>query len=196
MHSIKDILTLPDKTELTQVQGLVTEVYAQREVKGGKTVQDAKLRDATGAEIKLSVWDHPKIDTYKGREVIIQAGPKGGLVVKLDTYRQPYVNTLSVSKMSTFQNLEVHRAQNGQAPEKHDAPAGNQAGTGSSSVPHSSSGTTVVNGAKIGMAINCSVEFMTAQGEPFDENRVWELASQLINVSNKLERGEFYTKAQ
>jgi hypothetical protein len=191
MNSIKEILTLPDKTELTQVQGLVTEVYAQREVKGGKTVQDAKLRDGTGSEIKLSVWDHPKIDQYKGREVIIQAGPKGGLVVKLDTYRQPYVNTLSVSKMSTFQNLEVHHAQNGAPKDQHPAGAGTPAGAAPVDGPK-----VVVNGAKIGMVINCSVEFMTAQGEPFTEDRVWELASQLINVSNKLERGEFYTKAQ
>lgn len=195
--TIKEILQLPDNTALESIQGLVTEVYKIREVKGGKTVQDAKLRDGSGAEIKLSVWDHQDISTYKGKEVIISSGPKGGLKVQLDTYRQPHVNTISVSRTGTFQYLQVHQAQTG-APVSANQPVSAPVAQVSSGGPVGGhgSGPVVVNGAKIGMVLNNACLFLTSAGEPFNVDRVHEIASELLKLSTKLENGELYVKKE
>lgn len=190
--TIKDILTLPDNTLLDSVQGTVTEVYQQRHVRGDKVVQDAKLRDGTGAEVKLAVWDHPPIDTYKGREVIIQSGPKGGLKVQLDTYRQPHANTISASKTATFQFLEVHHAQNGTTA---SANLGVRPAPANGVVPQqaaSSNPPIVVNGAKVGMSVNNAVLFMTSAGEPFDSTHLHRIASAILKVSVRLENGDIF----
>jgi len=164
---------------LDSVQGTITEVYRAREKRGGGTIQDAKLKDAAGNEVKLAVWDHPDLGVLKGMEVIIQASPKGGLKVVFDNYRPPGVNTISVSKNCTFQKLAVHHAQNGtNAPEA--------AGTPAKGTP----APIVVNGAKVGMAINCATTFLTTVGEPFDAKRVHAMASEIIRISNALEQGD------
>jgi hypothetical protein len=61
--SIPTILTLPNNCPIESVQGTIVEVYKGRNVAGGKHVQDAKLRDGSGAEIKLTIWEHPDIST-------------------------------------------------------------------------------------------------------------------------------------
>lgn len=186
-QSISDILKLPDGTALDSVQGTITAVYDQRTVRGGKSVQDAKIKDGSGAEIKLSIWEHPDCSMYQGREVIINSGPQSKLKVVFDGYKQRNVNTLSVSGKCTFQFLEVHHAQNGQAPTPAQA-AQQGAGTRGSVAPQAPN--IVVNGAKIGMALNNAVLFMTAAGEPFNEDELWEMASKIIHLSNKMEKGE------
>lgn len=183
--SIAQLLQMPDQAAFDSIQGTITEVYKQRNVKGDKTVQDAKLRDASGAEIKLSIWDHDDISVYKGREVIINAGPKGGLKVVLDTYRQPHTNTVSVSKMGTFQFLEVHRSNTGAAPASAPRPQPcNASGNASGPAP------VVVNGAKVGMAINNACLFLQNSGSPFDSKQIHAIASEIIRLSNAMENGE------
>jgi hypothetical protein len=180
--TIAQLLTLPDGTAIDSVQGTITEVYKQRTITGGKTAQDAKLRDGTGAEIKLTIWEHPDCSLYKGKDVIIQSN-KNGLKVKFDNFRPPGVNTLSVSKTCTFQFLEVHHIQQGTAAVKAVF------GDGAKQVP-ATQAPIVLNGAKVGMAINCSTQFMVSAGEAFSPERVHEIASELIRLSNKMEQGE------
>src|SRR5688572_18875637 len=166
--TIKEILSLADGTLLDSLQCEVKKVFKQREVKGGKTVQDAMVRDGTGAEVKIAVWDHPPIDTYEGRQVIIQSGPKGGLKVVLDTYNNKNINYVSVSKTGTFQFLEVHQAQTGGAgaPATNGHPMPAPVGSGASSGACSgNSGTIVVNGAKVGMTLNNACQFLIGKGE-------------------------------
>jgi hypothetical protein len=179
--SIGEILALPDNSAIDAVQGRVTEVYDQRQVKGGKTVQDAKLVDGGGKEIKLAIWDHPDCSIYKGREVILKSGPKGGLKVVYDTYKQRNTNYISVSRGCTFQYLEVHSAAAGKpAPESANY---NQV-VGPLPAP------SVHNGAKVGMAVNNAVNFMTSAGEQFDAEKLHWIASEILKVSVKLEAGE------
>jgi hypothetical protein len=200
--TIAQVLTMPDKSAIDSISGTMVEVYKARTVTGGKTAQDAKLRDGTGSEIKLTLWDRPDHSMYKGREVIIQAGPKGGLVVKFDGYQQRNVNTLSVSAGCTFQYLEVHNAQTGGAV---SAPAAS-AHTGASGEAGGHSGRAangqgqaapimVNNGAKVGMALNNACQFLVAAGEQFSVARVNEIASELIRLSNRMEQGELAPEA-
>jgi hypothetical protein len=177
--SIAQILKLDPKTTLSEVQGLVTDVWKARTVAGGKVVQDIHLKDATGAEIDASVWGHEDLSTYKGKEVFINAGNKGKIEVQFDTYKERYKNKLSVSATCTFQHLAVHAAQAGTpAPAKLPVAAA----TGPAPV--------VVNGAKVGMAINNACQFLVSQGAPFSPLAVHRIASELIRLSNQMENGD------
>jgi hypothetical protein len=62
-------------------------------------------------------------------------------------------------------------------------------GDGAKQVP-ATQAPIVLNGAKVGMAINCSTQFMVSAGEAFSPERVHEIASELIRLSNKMEQGE------
>jgi hypothetical protein len=189
--TIAQVLTLPDGTAIDSLQGSVTEVYKARTVSGGKSAQDIKLRDGTGAEVKCTVWEHPELSIYKGKDVIIQSN-KNGLKVKFDNYRPPGTNTVSVSKTCTFQFLQVHHAQTGGSTPVGNPPASEGASGRGAASPSNPTGpaTIVVNGAKVGMAINNSCQFLVAAGEKFSPDRVHEIASELIRLSNKMEQGE------
>jgi hypothetical protein len=184
--SITQILSMPPGSTVDSVQGTVVDVYKQRTIPSGKTVQDGKLKDGTGAEIMFSVWEHDDISTYKGREVIISGGPKSIMKVELDKFKDRNVNKLSVSRTCTFQFLEVHRAQTGTP-----APAPTTRAEGPSTPA-----PILVNGAKIGMAINNAVSFMTSAGEPFSSDRLWQVASEIVLISNKMEMGEIAPPAK
>lgn len=190
--TIGQVLSMPDKSALDCVSGTITEVYKIRNV-NGKNVQDAKLKDGTG-EIKLTVWDHPDISMYRGQDVIIQTGPKGGLTVKYDGYQNRNVNTISMSKFCTFQKLQVHQAQTGGAvaAQPNHAPSGSAGGC-SGGAANNPSGPVpiVVNGAKVGMALNNACQFLVAAGETFNVERVHSIASEIIRLSTKMENGEF-----
>lgn len=179
--TIAEVLKMADGSGLPGIVAKITEVYKSRNVAGGKTVQDAKAKDGTGAEIKLSIWDHPDCSTYKDREVIIQSGPKGGLKVVFNDYKGANVNTLSVSRGCTFQLVEVHRAQTG-TPVAAAAPAPAPAAR--------EDNPNAIRGDKVGMAIKCAVEFMAAGGEPFNSKKLHEVSSEIIRISNRLEKGE------
>lgn len=190
--TIAQVLAMPDKSHLDCVQGTITEVYKSRQV-AGKSVQDAKLKDGSG-EIKLTLWDRPDHSMYKGRDVIIQAGPKGGLTVKFDGYQNKNVNTISVSAGCTFQFLEVHKAQTGTAAGSVASGAAvSQSSASSTSGASSNTGgctPIVVNGAKVGMCVNNAVLFMTTAGEAFDADKLFQIASEILKVSVRLENGE------
>jgi hypothetical protein len=191
MITIKEVLTLPSDSMIPSIQGQMVEVYERRMTKTQKPVQDARLRDASGAEIKLSIWDHPDCALYKGREVIIQSGPKSALKVKFDDYKKPGVNTLSVSGTCTFQFLEVHHAQNG-VPSQSGA---------SGSVPTEKSGPAPTpyrdlkaEGQRNGMCFKLAGDFYisrAANGVDIDEAQfvkgVRQLACDLVNAAKDLE---------
>ncbi len=182
--SIAQLLTYPNKTPVDAVQGQIVEVYKGKIVSNGKHCQEAKIRDAAGTETKLTVWEHDDISTYKGRDVILQSGARGGLTVNHNTWNGATTVGISASKTATFQFLEVHRANTGQP-----ATAPTTATTTTNAHP-TQAATVVVNGAKVGMSINCATEFMVKAGEAFSEQRIWEIASALIRVSNRMETGD------
>lgn len=51
-------------------------------------------------------------------------------------------------------------------------------------------GVEPLHGAMVGAAINKAVDFAIASSEPWDPNRIWEHASDLIRVHQKLEAGQ------
>ncbi len=184
--TIASILSLPDGCPIESLQAQVVEVYRQREVSGGKVVQEALLRDGTGAQVKLSAWDHADLSVYQGKEVIIQAGLKGGLKVKLNTYKKPGTNEVNASKMVTFQVIAsgaapAPQSSNPSPSATMDTPRPSQACQGP---------TIVVNGQKVGMSLNCATEFMVKAGQAFDEKTMWEIASGIIRISNRMEQGD------
>lgn len=171
---------MPNQTNLVGLVGRVDKVFKQRNVSGGKTVQDLMLVSA-GSEIKITAWDHPDCSVYEGKEVIIQQGPKGGLTLKDDNYKGNISKVVWMSSKCTFQLVEVHRAMGGAvpAPSQHVAASAPQAPS------------VGFHGAKVGMAINNAVLFMTNAGTPFNAAELHCIAGEIIKVSEKLERGEF-----
>lgn len=179
--TIAEVLKMPGQTNLVGLVGRVDKVFKQRNVSGGKTVQDLMLVSA-GSEIKIAAWDHPDCSVYEGKEVIIQQGPKGGLTLKDDNYKGNISKVVWMSSKCTFQLVEVHRAMGGSvsnaATNAHPAAA-----------PHAP--VTGFHGAKVGMAINNAVLFMTNAKIPFNPAELHCIAGEIIKVSEKLERGEF-----
>jgi hypothetical protein len=203
MTTITEILTWPNEAVVEAVQGKITEVYDHKSITtkfGPNTVQNAVLEDIAGKKIRLSVWSHPDLGPLKGRSIILQsnsnrAGKMAGVKVKREKYtdkntgQEKESTVLSVDKSGTFQFVEVHNANAPQADSK--APS---APSATPSVPQQGSfGQTAVNGAKVGMAINCATQFMTTAGEPFNIERVKSIASELIILSKWLEDGNLAT---
>lgn len=176
--TVSDVKKLGNNVAISGLVGRIDKVFSRRNVAGGKTVQDMMLKDATG-EIKITAWGHDDCGVYEGKEVIIQQGPKGGLTVKEDNYKNVLTILVSMSAGCTFQLVQVHRAMTGQAPA--DAPK--------AAAPAPT--TTTIRGDKVGMAIKAAVDFMAAQTEEFNSARLHYLAGEIIKVSNKLEQGEF-----
>lgn len=180
-YTITQILGLPDKCPVAQIQGRVTAAFEIKQI-NNKPKQDFILDDASGVSIRVSLWGHnADASFYKGKEVILQAGPKGGLSVNV---YQGKVG-LNMSATCTFQLLAVHQAQTG-APVQQpiDLGAGIQVSvTGDPSAPKP------INGVTIGMAINNSCQSLTAMGEPLTKKRIWELASMVVRVSQHMEKG-------
>jgi hypothetical protein len=189
MTPLSQIPHLKDKDSIDAVQGRISRVFPARSPRG-KTVQDAEIQDASGNTIKMSVWEHPDLKPLEGMEVILQSGPRGGVQVKWDDYKK--TNVLSVNKSGTFQKLAVHQAQTGgvaaPAQTTNTVPTSNH----TSAVP----ATTVVNGAKVGMALNNATLFMTNATEPFNKDRLFEIASEFVRISNRMEKGELASEVK
>lgn len=190
--TIKDVMNLPDGSMIPSIQGQLAEVYERRVTNTGKGVQDAKLRDASGLEVKLSIWDHPDCTPMKGREVIVQSGPKSALKVKFDDYKKPGKNTLSVSGTCTFQFLEVHHAQNGVPSQSLPPVASSTEKAGPAPTPYRD---LKAEGQRNGMCMKLAGDYYIARaanGVDIDEKQfvlgVRQLACDLVNAAKDLEK--------
>lgn len=171
--TIAEITKHPAGTKFPSIQGRVLEVRPQRTVGQGKTVQDGIIQDGTG-QIKFSAWETRDLSCYVGKEVTIDGGLKGSVVVKIDTYKGANTPTLSISSTCVWTVL----ASGGTAPVASPAAS-----------PAPAVAAPAVRGEKVGMAINNAVNFMTSAGEPFDAKRLATIASEIIKVSKWLEEG-------
>ncbi len=189
-YTITQILGLPDKCPIPQIQGKVTAAFEIKQI-NNKSKQDFILEDTTGASIRVSLWGHnADANFYKGKEVILQAGGKGGLSVNVYNGK----TNLNMSASCTFQMLAVHQAQTGTSgPSTTGVIEGttvNVAVTGNPSDPKP------INGVTIGMAINNSCQSLTAMGEPLTKKRIWELASMIVGVSQHMEKGNLFKSGE
>jgi hypothetical protein len=178
MNNISQIKSFSPNTAVQEVQAKVQEVHKQRTTSSGKNVQDIVLTDGTGASIRAVCWEKKDLTELQGAEIILTAGPKGGFKTQLDDYKGKNEIYLSVSSGCPIQVVAQ-----GSAPKPAQAPS-----VGVAPVPHAPA--VVVNGAKVGMAINCATNFMIEGKEPFDSKRIHELASEIVRISNSMEQGD------
>lgn len=192
MTPISQILTLPDKCPVKQVQGKVTAVYDMKTV-AGKPQQRFLLEDAGGNKLYVTAWEHENLSSYTGKEVIISEGPKGGLSVNVYNSK----TSLNLSRTCTFQLLAVHQAQTGAAPVATLALAVD----GCKATPVVAA-TTPINGAKVGMALNNAVLILQSSGKlnGLDSTAilgaVGQMASDIIRLSAWMEAGHLYPKLE
>lgn len=201
MNTIKELKTWPSEATVEAVQVKVARTFEYRTVNtanGQKTVQAAELVDGAGEKIRISAWEHPDLKALEGKEVVLHSnksgnGKFGGVVVKHGSYTNKSgvsVATieLSVSKLGTFQLVEVFKANGGsgatQPSTQASEPVKSQ-GNGVSGAPTAQ----YVHGATVGMAINQACQNLTHLGNDLTEDDVWRLASRLIRVAQKLEAG-------
>ncbi len=210
MQKILDILNYPDGTPIDAVQGRITAVYPSKTIAGRNgpvTVQNAELSDVGGNKIKLVVWDHPDLAPLKDKEYVLhntsskKAYP--GIQVKIGSYVAnkagknhqvgDTVKTfeLKVSKEGCFQHIEVFNQS--KSPDKASAePASRPAAAQTGGQVGGSSQGGYINGASVGMAVNNAIQVLMHNG-PIDpatfKTRIWNIASEILEVSQKLERG-------
>lgn len=179
---LNTIITLPEKCPLQEVQGNMIEVYEVKDF-NGKNKQNFKIKDASGAIVSATAWAHDDVSFYKGKDVIIKAGPKGGLSV--NNYQgKPGI---SVSSTCTFQTVN-----GGAAPAPKPTQAPTEIGNVVTTILSHPANNPTIPGVTIGMAINNACQSLTAQGLPLTKGSVWQLASMLVKVSRHMEQGRLY----
>lgn len=122
--TIPEILHMPDKTLVVEVQGTITAVYERRDnpTATAKSVQNAELQDSAGNKIRLSAWDHPDLTPLKGKEVMLhsnrnRSGQLKGVAVRAGTFKGKPTVELTVGRDGTFQLIEVYKARTPEASE-------------------------------------------------------------------------------
>lgn len=222
MIKLTEIQNFPDGTPIDAIQGRITAVYPARSVsnaKGTSTVQNAELSDVGGNMVKLTVWDHPDLEPLKDKEYVLHntggqryPGIKvkhGSYVAKKDGRAHKAGDTvktleLNVTKNGCFQHVEVYNQSKpadkpAAEPVSKPTSAPNQ-GLGVHTTGFAKSEGSYINGAKVGMAINCATQLLVAGAEahggfPADDvliDRIDWMASQIITLSNRLESGKLH----
>lgn len=178
--TIQDILKQADKTAIDQVQGKVVSVAKPRLIqKLSKSVTEMEIVDGGGNRLTLSVWEMPNMEFYMNKEIVISAGPRGGLQTKADSYKKSI--TLQVSKTASFQVVAGI-----------SAPSQPQTDVKGVSTPQSEN--KYRNGQQVGMAINNATQLLiarTAAGERITELEAYlkGTASIYLRASDWLEAG-------
>jgi len=210
MQSIPQVQNYPDQTPIDAIQITVSGVYERRtDVGQYKTsVQNADGVDVAGNKIRLDVWGHPDLTPLKGKEIVLHSVNGKGVKVKHSSYFSKKENKevkqvgLEVSKAGQFQVVEVYHQQAGsEMPVKAvSSPSEAIQTRGDTNLPVQAQNPVKgqeranpgIFGATVGMSLNNAVHALTAVGQPLDEDNVWKLASKLIRVSQRLERGDLY----
>lgn len=203
MHTIAQCLNYPDGTPVDSVQGILSKVYPTKSIPGQygtRTVQNAEFSDIGGNKIALSVWEHPDLTELQGRDLILtslKSGKNSGVVVKHESYvvkkdgpdkgKTKTKICLSVNKTGVFQNVEVH---SGPAPSQP-----NQSIDVTEAVEiNIKADKRPIEGVLAGMAINKACDFLVASGEGPDPKRIYEVASDIIRVSQHIQKGNLHDK--
>lgn len=214
MQTIKDIKALPDGMIVEAVSGILDTVDEQKPYLGGDrptTVQSFKLLD--GKEfIYGSCWGHPDITPFKGKQVIfasVKGGNNrfGGVAVKDRPDKkdpQKKWKNLNVSYSGVLHTPETWASAGGkptpEAPKPSTMPQDSRSSTEGRPIPSAPESSSVghpsanINGMTVGMAVGRSVELLIAADPKVCESkefatRLWQTASEIIRISQKLEAG-------
>lgn len=193
MQTIAAILQLPDKCPVDSVQGKVTKVYPPSP-RAGKDTQSFIMQDGAGKTLKVTVWEQTGFEHYEGKEIVISAGPKGGLAVNIYQGK----TSLSASRTTQFQFLAVHQAQGGQVatqpPTQPQNPANGQ--QSASKGPSSGQINGAMNGQTLGMAVKAAVDSLGNEGIPVTKQSLWERTSLIIRLCDHMAKGNLYGDAK
>jgi len=209
VNTIKEIKSWPADAAVEAVQGKIVAVYERRNVNtkyGMKTVQSAELQDTTGEKIKIGAWDHPDLKPLEGKEIILhspkgQNGKASGVKVMHDSYtnkaNQQVVETkLSVSKAGQFQLVEVYHQTNPQMAANRTESASNGTSSATPASAPASDAKPYIHPATIGMTLNQVCANLTARGENLDPDVIWKMASQLVKVPVRMEKGDLWEEGK
>lgn len=173
---LNKIAELPDKCPLESIEGKVINVYELKSI-NGKPKQDFEIQDAAGIKVRCSAWEHDDLSLYKGFNVIINTGPKGGLTINEWNNKK----SVNLSKTCTIQKIQVGAPQ---AP----APVASQATTAAAGKPSNSP----ILGQTIGMAINNACNYLTSTNQPLTKQSLWQTASIIVEVAKHMEAGNLW----
>lgn len=194
--SLKDVCAMGPGESVTQTKGTLKAVFKYCTGKGqdgNGTFQGAVLSDGP-SEIKLKVWDRDDLTPLKGKQVWVISGTDSrngkliGLGIEEDEYQGKVSNVLVVKSKA-----QIVRADTPDNPQRaDDGDLGPQPKTQSSPQrpsPKPPRDNWQPLGATVGMAINNACANLTARSCVLSPNDVWEMASDLIRVSRRLEQG-------
>lgn len=154
-----------------------------KEAKTGRKYWPLGLTDPdTGATITINMWERP-LDSWNGQMCRFSGGMRmseynGKPEIKLGkkTLIAPMVEAVS----EPYPAKGLSKGYEASTKAYKEEPLEGQ------SVKFKPQGQTV------GMAINQACEFLRAQNKPFSSEYVWDIATQIIRISYKLENGKFY----
>ncbi len=172
---LNKIAELPNKCPLESIEGKVIAVYESKIV-NAKPKQDFVLQDASGTEVRCCAWEHDDLSLYKGFNVIINTGPKGGLAINEWNNKK----SVNLSKTCTIQKIQM-----GGAPQPQ---AASPATIGVAGKPSNSP----ILGQTIGMAINNACNYLTATNQPLTKQSLWQTASTIVEVAKHMEAGNLW----
>lgn len=176
MATIKDVLALPDKCPISELQGKIAKVYERKEV-NGKSKQAFLLTDAGGNKIIVSAWGHGPLDQYENQEVYLKAGPKGGFSVNIFNGKTG-LNMSASTVLTLVAGGQVPTPQ----PAAQNAPDAKESQVNG---PFKKS----IHPATVGMCINQACANLTEQGFELDPKKVYVIASKLVKVALYMEAG-------
>lgn len=174
---LNKIAELPNKCPLESIEGKVTAVYELKQV-NGKNKQDFEMQDVAGAKVRCSAWEHDDLSLYKGFNVIINTGPKGGLAINEWNNKK----SVNLSKTCTIQKIQVG------APTAQPPTPDSPAIIGVAGKPANSP----ILGQTIGMAINNACNYLTATNQPITKQSLWQIATTIVEVAKHMEAGNLW----
>ncbi len=216
MNTIGQVLTWPHDAIVEALQVKIDKVFPGKTTTTGKFVQNIVLKDVAGNTIKASVWEHSDLTSLQGKEVILHSnrggnGKIGGVKVSHNSYvaqkdgknhkAGDTVNSvdLSISKLGTFQFVEVYRQQNPASSAQPTAEAAQPAVTQTTASAGANTGPCTsrpIHGATVGSAVNNACALLIARGEDLDPVKIKKIAVGIIKVAIEMESGDLSLPAQ
>jgi hypothetical protein len=200
--------SFPVGTPIPCIVGTLASVYEYKQNVGKfqSTLQNAVLRDSSGADIRLVIWGHSDYSDRRGQPVrlvgVMEKG-KCSTTTKENSYNGKTTIELAVSKASIFlfpdSQFPASSSDDQDVPAPTQTPQKPTAVTGHSPVTAvaNPTGGQFVNGATVGNCMKMAVEIWIAQSKldemPDDHfiQKIHKTAGDLIQVSKKLEHGHF-----
>ncbi len=184
---------MPANSDIQEIQGVIVGVEPRKVGEGAKryTLQKALLRELSGAEIVLTVWNHDPIDPLVGQELMVIGQGAGSITVVHDTFKGRTKVELKVQKSAQFHTLATGaRIQADKSPAKAvPSPVEQRSATNNAYMPPKASGAYNAEGARLGMAMKLAGDYLISVGGDKDSFPVAlkALTREIVKISRELE---------